>query len=612
MISACPSEDFAFTARGIATTNAWESHSEMNDASISLRAINDLLKERFFVPSYQRGFRWTKLQIVDLLNDIWEFQSTCEKREHFYCLQPIVVKRLPSGEWELVDGQQRLTTILLILACQSDLVKALRKPVFALSFETRPKSGEFLKNIDPKQRDANIDYHHICQAYETIGAWFAEEEDGLLLLQSLTNGDEAGKNVKVIWYELPESEDPVDVFTRLNVGKIPLTNSELIRALFLRSRNFGGGSKHVHQIKIAQEWDGIEKSLQADEMWYFLTTGATSPASRIEFLFNLIAGEHTTATTGDPFATFHFYNGRLGAAGVTAEDEWLKVKQIFMTLEEWFSDRILFHLVGYLIHANTKLGELRRMANGATKSEFRRALRRTIFQRLTGQGIHASETLENYKSAVSAFVDNLDYESNRSAIFSVLLLFNIATLLLNSKSHLRFPFHHFKKLDWHIEHVRSVKSDKPDQEPKCRVWLQGFVAHLGDVTESKALCARAQALLESDPFDMAVFDQLYADVLAAYQESAETDTDNGVGNLTLLDAGTNQSYKNAVFPVKRARIIGLDREGTFVPLCTKNVFLKYYSREIGKMMFWGANDRDAYRDSIVDTLSQFFAKDIME
>lgn len=586
----------------------------MSDAAISLRPINDLLKERFFVPSYQRGFRWTKLQIVDLLNDIWEFQSTCEKKDHFYCLQPIVVKRLSTGEWELVDGQQRLTTILLILACRSDLVKALRKPTFALSFETRPKSGEFLKNIDPKQRDANIDYHHIWQAYETIGAWFAERDGSrdLLLLQCLTNDNEAGKNVKVIWYELPESEDPVDVFTRLNVGKIPLTNSELIRALFLRSRNFRSDSKHVHQIKIAQEWDAIEKSLQSDEVWYFLTTGATSQASRIEFLFNLIAGEHTIPTAGDPFATFHFYNERFSVAGVTAEDEWLTVKQTFMTLEEWFSDRILFHLVGYLIHANIKLSELRKIGSGAAKSEFRLLLRKAIYQQLTKQDIPPSATLDTCRSAISAFVNDLDYESDRTAIFSLLLLFNIATLLLNSKSHLRFPFHHFKKLNWHIEHVRSVKSDKPDQESKCRVWLQAFVAHLGDVTESKALCARAQALLTLDTFDMVVFDQLYGDVLAAYQESAETDTDNGVGNLTLLDAGTNQSYKNAVFPVKRSRIIGLDREGTFVPLCTKNVFLKYYSKEIGKMMFWGAHDRDAYRNNIIETLSQFFAKDIME
>src|SRR5438874_1378626 len=114
--------------------------SDTSDASISLRPINDLLTERFFVPSYQRGFRWTKQQVVDLLNDIWEFQVKTEGRNNFYCLQPVVVKRRTDGAWELVDGQQRLTTILLILACRMELVKALRKPTFTLQFETRPKS----------------------------------------------------------------------------------------------------------------------------------------------------------------------------------------------------------------------------------------------------------------------------------------------------------------------------------------------------------------------------------------------------------------------------------------------------------------------------------------
>ena len=410
---------------------------------------------------------------------------------------------------------------------------------------------------------------------------------------------------------MPETGDPVDAFTRLNVGKIPLTNSELIRALFLRSRNFGGDSKHLHQLKIAQEWDAIEKALQSNEMWSFLTTGATSPASRIEFLFQQIARENSTPNLGDPFATFHFFNERFNA-DITADEEWLKVKQLFMTLEEWFNDRVLLHLVGYLIHEGVKLSELCRSARGITKSDFRLALRRTIFARLIGESITEGGTLEDYQSAVREFVDDLDYDTDRNTIQSLLLLFNIATILLNPKSNLRFPFHHFKKSSWDIEHVCSVKSDKPTQESRCQDWLRDFVTHLGDVSDNKNLCDRANAILQSDTFGMDAFDNLYSDVLAQFQEPKETEADNGVGNLALLDSSTNRSYKNAVFPVKRSRVIGLDRVGTFVPICTKNVFLKFYSKEIGKMMFWGKADRDAYRGTIIDTISTFSAEDVVE
>ncbi len=234
---------------------------------ICLKPINDLLSEIFYVPSYQRGYRWTHRQVTDLLNDLWEFQNKCENgdKASFYCLQPVVVKKRSLGGWELVDGQQRLITIFLLLTALKPILEVLEKSRFTITFETRDQTtGAFLQNIDRSHRDDNIDNHHICNAYDAIEKWF-EGRDGnhkLKLLQCLLNDDTLGRNVKVIWYELPETEDPVEAFTRLNVGKIPLTNAELIRALFLRSRNFDPGTIDLHQIKIAQEWDGIEKVLQ--------------------------------------------------------------------------------------------------------------------------------------------------------------------------------------------------------------------------------------------------------------------------------------------------------------------------------------------------------------
>jgi hypothetical protein len=50
----------------------------MSDTAICLKPVNDLLKESFYVPSYQRGYRWTERQVEDLLNDIWEFQASSE------------------------------------------------------------------------------------------------------------------------------------------------------------------------------------------------------------------------------------------------------------------------------------------------------------------------------------------------------------------------------------------------------------------------------------------------------------------------------------------------------------------------------------------------------
>ena len=82
---------------------------------IELREINKLIKERFFIPTYQRGYRWDEKQVTELLEDVHEFmQKGNTQAGEFYCLQPIVVKKRDDGRYDVIDGQQRLTTFFII------------------------------------------------------------------------------------------------------------------------------------------------------------------------------------------------------------------------------------------------------------------------------------------------------------------------------------------------------------------------------------------------------------------------------------------------------------------------------------------------------------------
>jgi hypothetical protein len=578
--------------------------------------VNDLLGKRFFVPSYQRGYRWTHRQVIDLLSDLLEFQIASENQDKksFYCLQPVVVKERPAGEWELVDGQQRLTTIFLILSFLKDLLKVFEKSSFQITFETRSEtSGAFLQDINVSRKNDNIDFHHISNAYEAISKWF-EGRDGnhrVKFLQCLLNDDQLGKNVKVIWYELPTIEDPVEAFTRLNVGKIPLTNAELIRALFLRSGNFEAAVASNLQSQIAQEWDTIEKALQSDPMWYFIHSGIETPPNRIGYVFQLIAKQHIGVTpyNSDPYATFHFYNERLAAKGSNAATEWLTVKQYFMTLEEWFTDRVLYHLVGFLVHQGEDLLTIYKAGKSTKKSAFRSWLKRRIFRRLFGNEPPSRWQREDMISVVSTQLAELEYGIHSQKIRSLLLLFNISTAVENLSSNLRFPFDSYKKEDWDIEHVRSVESGKPTRPEQRKLWLRQVEEYLSKIGESNTLVAQIRSFLEANRVDESVFDELYQSILTSFGEGDDKEVDNGIGNLTLLDSTTNRSYKNAVFPVKRRRILGLDRDGLFVPLCTKNVFLKCYSKNIPNMMFWTLEDRNDYRDAVKASLARFFGSE---
>ena len=85
-----------------------------------------------------------------------------------------------------------------------------------------------------------------------------------------------------------------------------------------------------------------------------------------------------------------------------------------------------------------------------------------------------------------------------------------------------------------------------------------------------------------------------------------------ISNLTLLDAGTNRSYRNAFFEEKRRKIIARDRGAVFVPVCTKNVFLKLYSDDVTDMTFWGEKDREDYLSAMREVLKDYIQEETSE
>ncbi len=94
----------------------------MPENQINLKTITELLGMNFYIPEYQRGYRWTNDNVTQLLDDIWEYRNK-GKAHTFYCLQPVVVKKASWQDvqgkyvegYELIDGQQRLTTLHRII-----------------------------------------------------------------------------------------------------------------------------------------------------------------------------------------------------------------------------------------------------------------------------------------------------------------------------------------------------------------------------------------------------------------------------------------------------------------------------------------------------------------
>lgn len=586
----------------------------MSDQQIDLWAIDKLRVDdsgevrRFFIPDYQRGFRWSPLQVRQLLDDIREFtQRRNPQPDQFYCLQPLVIKDRPDeGDFEVVDGQQRLTTLLLIMRHFNErLAERYRQPLFRLDYRTHPNLDAFLVEPSEEAANDNVDFYHLYHAIKTIEDWFEKRDSEVEKIK-----DALLNHTKVIWFQLADSDNPVEAFTRLNVGKIPLTNDELIRALFLRRSGPDEKDATSLQLRIAYEWDQLEKALQSDAFWYFLSNQPGKSENRIGFLFDLVsrADGLLPGAEGDAYGIFYTFNQNLKTPGATPEDEWRKIKQLYLLLEEWFEDRVLYHMVGFLVSQGISIIAIQSLSADCTKSAFVQHLREEIFKRAIGEEMPDPTDRAAVRECVANRLEELTYLSHRDKIRALLLLFNLATLLQNRRSNLRFQFDSFKSERWDIEHIRSVTDDRPERHHERRRWLENSLGYLESKDAEEELRKGIREFLELSQVEATnqIFDPLYERVLAYFGETNGGEAEHGISNLTLLDESTNRSYKNAVFAVKRQRLLDLDQSGIFVPLCTRNVFLKCYNPQVDNVMFWGEDDRDGYLSAIADVLADFF------
>jgi hypothetical protein len=600
-------------------------------------AVNDLEGKDFLVDDYQRGFKWSCQQAVDLLTDIDDFPADFTR----YCLQPVVIKdtRRPAGEkrlYELIDGQQRMTTIYIILR-----VLDSAGPFFNINYNTRPRSAEFLEKIisvpavsyngyDPEKIEEmeeeisahwdsyisekkvydNVDNFHFYRVYQTVQLWFEQKDDDAkqAFRHKLLN------DTYVIWYEVKPDEISEKVFININSGKIALTNAELIKALFLiNCRDHSSPElSRLRQDEIAQEWDQIEYNLQRDDFWYFIRkkVAVEDAATRIDLLFDLI----TKKREDDPdnYFSYRYYARRVKNK---QKLDWQEVKNLYDRLQEWYEERSIYHLVGFIVTRGfSTIPALIKLSKDKGKRAFREELVKIIRKRFKT----ISENIKVYD------LDNLNYEENKERVKDVLLLFNIETFEV-SDADFRFPFDRFKKEEWSIEHIHAQNTKLFTLKKEAGEWAADITDLLDDLKSSE----------EADPEQITKLGQLITpfigldgdekipqNLLFALEEAAKQAAllfeVHSLSNMALLDRNTNSALGNMNFLNKRKKILEIDKTGwaeikgrkvkAFVPVCTKNVFMKYYTTEasVVQMSYWGYRDRQNYYEAVDEKLKTYY------
>lgn len=592
----------------------------------ALRSVNDLLGERFFVPKYQRGYRWREGQVRDLLDDIDAFNPGGDGRG-WYCLQPLVVHRGMEAEgWRLVDGQQRLTTIKLILTWLDrhyveELCKQLSsstqetqgidqlilawldrrdveglRRIFSLTYETRGSDKDWLAVLDDEEAARrNIDYWHIRQAWQCICEWFGERGEAF---DTYAFSSKLLHRCRFIWYDTgqggTDNDNEEDVFIRLNDGKIPLTSAELVKALFLNSSNFAGSGDseaiRLRQLEISSQWDMMEEALADDAFWAFINGRDNKMRPRIGYILDIMAGK-TDGKGDDDYFTYRHFQRRFDDNERSGDDKrafvnqlWREVHDTFLALREWYGYKRYYHLAGYLLNTGcVRVGDLLDAYMNCEKDRFAAILDTDVSKNIDWDGD-----------------EEITYGDPR--LRRILLLHNVVTMMQQDNETARLPFGDFIAGGNHdIEHIHPQNPKEPDTPAKRQAWLKAQRPYVDD-----ALAARIDSF--DDWEDGKAFGKLCGDIRAYFANDLEEDETDGLSNLCLLQARLNRSYHNSFFPDKRAKILLADQEGTFIPACTKRVFYKYYTTEPQGMTFWDRGDREAYLANIKETLKPYLKK----
>ena len=655
-----------------------------NLTAVSIDELNKA-NETYIIPKIQRGYRWTDKQIKELIDDITNF---FELKESFYCLQPLIVQKSNNG-MNVIDGQQRLVTMYLIsyyLFERSNrfaqLDKGIEEPAkydakiqYKIVYENENKSIYDILNTKNNNTKISLTEKYVIDGYKFISKLLDENREKYKNIRKLdlSEIEQMLSRVKFIYYELEEKANEVEIFTNVNIGKLPLNTAEKIKGLMLKSDNFNINNTDkdiknqmiseltANQEMIVEEWSEIEHKLQDNVFFYFFTQNYNQTI-RINLLFDLFAEIDSSDEEKKNLDTFIYVENYLKEKPIkdinTLREFWQKIKEIYYILLSWYTDDNLYHYVGYLIYfaENNYISlivELLKKYKESSKEEFFTYLHNRIKKDL--QAV-MSKPLEEL-----CYEDEDGHDRDKKTIKRILLLFNIENILQNFKYNNidsilkneikfneRFSFKRFKDSDYQLEHIHSQCDNIQD----IVEWFETLYKYKDtlaemsfDASDEKAINQRNLIrvfdnidkndgfLKKNDQTKVKVLNKTLHDVyypsstieniidnddmineviqgiVGLYTDDNIENYKHKICNLTLLDAKTNAAYGNKIFPIKVLFIKNINTTTRFIPVATRNTMLKYYTDNPQHNLCWNKDDMESYINKIHLYLSFYLEKE---
>lgn len=350
------------------------------------------------VPEYQRGYKWTAANVIQLLEDLKNFKKS--DNDQFYCIQNITItKQKHKDSWcmNVIDGQQRLTTLFILLSyLQRNMKDKIISPsANILKYSIRESSDKFLcdsiltGNIWDNAIDTNAahtkDQFYIMAVADAIQDWFRKNK-----LETKTILDDL---VLIVNEVRPGDEETV--FASLNGGKVDLDGADLVRAILITraaKQKYPSiiSREQLHQIanddidlniNVSVSSRGkinefrVKLGVELDEMnrwWaqnkvkdYFeqllpnkISKNKTFKYSQypIDLLYYAFYEAYRTKLTnpneGESLDLRVFENG-IDLNGQSGDDHlefYTAVREFHLTMMEWYNHDEIYNLIGYLMY----------------------------------------------------------------------------------------------------------------------------------------------------------------------------------------------------------------------------------------------------------------------
>ena len=582
-----------------------------------IQSVSEVFKDKKYnIPDYQRGYKWKAEQVLTMLEDINEFNAPdTESDNRFYCLQNITIIE-NNSIYDVIDGQQRLTTLAILLSYLGgvDLVKDkiqysirneshdfLKKYVFI----EEPTAHEFYQPIaNAKENEAQgrfsdcidskydrQDVFHFVQASYIINNWIFEHcSDKEIFKNRLLD------HVKLIVNKV-DTDSQEKIFSNLNSNKIPLTDTDLIRAILITRCAILDSTtdKNTSDIVNANE-KRVRLGWELDQ--FHIWWSDTSVFTLFSKLVN--KGKEEQYIEGIELLYRLYFNKSTENKSMkeirediekpaNIQKEFDSMSQFHHTMQDWYQDSEIYHYLGFLsFHGGVKIDTLwtelwtEWTKDGQTRAKFKTYLKTEIWKTL------------NRKEEEEGLLKNIDnikhswYEdSNRTTKILVLLdIISITTIKQNKESQ-RLPITYFNKKSEDLEHIFCQTPNESD--------IEIFLGNKEDVIKQITSLVEKYKEIDNSYTSEDKLEQLKNLLERPSVENKEEKEElinqyisildtipirNSIGNLLLLDSSINRSYGNDEYLQKRLRITEEAQKGEYIRPHTWKVFTKTFNSTI--------------------------------